>query len=150
LSGESQIREIRENDFREIADLSLELGYEVDMTIIKRQINLIISGIDHHAFVVIKKGKIIGFIHGFIAIRLTASPFLEICGLIVKKDERGKGVGKMLAAHIENSINEITKVRVRCNVLRKSAHNFYKKLNYSEMKTQKIFEKNIEPITRKI
>jgi len=50
----------------------------------------------------------------------------------------------MLVEHFELEIKDVEKLRVRCNVKRTSAHEFYLALNYAEYKEQKVFEKNLD------
>lgn len=141
---EIQIREIKETDAAEIADLTSQLGYTVNPTIISRQISSILSNKDHFSFVATDDGKVIGFIHGFLSIRITSAPFLEIAGLIVNEEFRNKGVGSKLVKHLEAQNVDCDTIRVRCNVKRKAAHKFYENLGYAEKKEQKVFEKNFE------
>jgi GNAT superfamily N-acetyltransferase len=138
---EIQIREIHKSDAFSITELSVQLGYKIDESLILEQIVSINSNKDHFAFVVVLNNMIIGYIHGFLSIRLTSSPFLEIGGLIVRKEYRRKGVASALIGYLESHVNDYKTIRVRCNVKRESAHRFYLNLNYIEKKEQKIFER---------
>jgi GNAT superfamily N-acetyltransferase len=86
--------------------------------------------------------KQIGWIHAFKTLRIESKPFIEIGGLVVDENYRGKGVGKLLINAIKNwsEQEEISTIRVRCHTKRKEAHLFYNKLGFSESKEQKIFE----------
>lgn len=135
-----KIREIIQSDFRSITNLSTQLGYQVYEEFIESQIKKIVTNPDHHAFVALKNDIIVGYIHCFLAVRLTSSDFLEICGLVVDKEQRGNGIGSILVKYVEANVM-CKRTRVRCNKKRELAHRFYEKLNYSEKKEQKIFEK---------
>ncbi|WP_106792916.1 GNAT family N-acetyltransferase [Aquimarina sp. Aq78] len=138
---EIKIRELHKSDAFSIAELSVQLGYQIDESLITKQITLINSNKDHFAFVAVLNTIVIGYIHGFISIRLTSSPFLEIGGLIVRKEYRRNGVASTLIEYLESHANDYKTVRVRCNVKRESAHQFYLNQNYIEKKEQKIFER---------
>ncbi|WP_024770013.1 GNAT family N-acetyltransferase [Aquimarina macrocephali] len=138
---EIKIRELHKSDALSITELSVQLGYQIDKSLILEQMALINANKDHFAFVAVLNNIIIGYIHGFLSIRLTSSPFLEIGGLIVRKEYRRKGVASALIGYLESNVNDFKTVRVRCNVKRESAHRFYLNLNYIEKKEQKIFER---------
>lgn len=141
MINQINIREINKGDALRIAELNQELGYQTSQSLVARQLNTILSDRNHYGYIAISEQKIVGYIHGFISIRLTTAPFAEIGGLIVDEQYRKKGIGRLLVDHLERQINEVEKLRVRCNVKRNSAHEFYLSLNYQEKKEQKIFEK---------
>jgi len=143
MNEEIQIRKIKESDALSITELSNELGYKVGQIIVHEQIVSIINNNDHFAMVVEQNNVIIGYIHAFRALRLTTTPFLEICGLVVKEKYRKMGIGKSMVRHIEEHVMHVKAIRVRCNITRKSTHQFYENLAYSEKKKQKIFEKTL-------
>lgn len=138
-----EIRQIEVTDASKIAELNQELGYQTSTSLVERQLEIIRSKKDHYVFVAIDNDQVVGYIHGFISIRLTTDPFLEIGGLIVKENCRNKGIGRKLVGHLEQYIKGVENVRVRCNVNRKSAHDFYLALNYTEKKEQTIFERKL-------
>ncbi|MBG6132856.1 putative N-acetyltransferase YhbS [Aquimarina sp. EL_43] len=141
MSEEIKIRELQKSDAFSIAELSVQLGYQIDESLILKQITSINSNNDHFAFVAVLNTIVIGYIHGFISIRLTSSPFLEIGGLIVRKEYRRNRIASTLIGHLENHVNDYKTIRVRCNVKRQSAHGFYLNQNFIEKKEQKIFER---------
>ncbi|BDD04527.1 GNAT family N-acetyltransferase [Aureibacter tunicatorum] len=138
-----KIRKIETSDSSSIVQLNQELGYKTNLSMVQKHIQHIISENDQYAYVATIGHKIVGFIHGFIAIRLTGEPFGEIAGLIVSKQFRNQGIGKMLVEKLEMAINDIQSIRVRCNSKRILAHNFYYKMDYELKKEQKIFSKTI-------
>lgn len=135
------IRPLVTIDIDRIHTLSHQLGYNVSRAILEQQIQSIIDHPDHQAFVAVKADKVLGYIHGFKALRLTTEPFLEIGALVVAPEERREGIGKALVAHLEKHALACAKIRVRCNRLRTGAHQFYQNLSYLERKEQKVFEK---------
>lgn len=136
------IREIKIEDTDSIISLNNELGYALGQGHFEKQLSEIINTKDHYLFAATINDSIIGYIHGFKALRLTSAPFIEIGALVVKKEFRRKGIGRRLVGFLEEYTQNIGSLRVRCNVKRQEAHNFYIKLNYLEKKEQKIFQKN--------
>jgi GNAT superfamily N-acetyltransferase len=70
----------------------------------------------------------------------------EIGGLVVDKDQRGQGVGKALMAEAESwaSGRGIREIRLRSNILREQAHQFYQAIGYEIIKTQLTFRKALK------
>lgn len=138
----NQIRKIAVEDAESIAVLSEQLGYPLPVAEIIERIKEISSKEDHIAFVASENEKIVGWIHAFKAVLLESRPFIEIGGLVVDENFRGKGIGKRLVQSVqqwsvEKNINEI---RVRSHVKRKEAHRFYTTIGFTEIKEQKVFE----------
>jgi len=145
MNNNFQIRDISADDAPQVAKLSRELGYSVDGDLIAKQLTSICADSNHFAFVAISESEIIGYIHGFLAIRLTTSPFAEIGALVVSENHRSKGIGTMLVRHLEEQMSHCESIRVRCNVKRELAHRFYEKLSFNELKEQKVFERKLNP-----
>ena len=133
------IREIDAKDAEEISRLSDQLGYTLDVELVKKQISSLSDRSDHYVFVATVNDVVVGYVHGFEAIRLTSTPFIEIGALIVNEQHRYLGIARKLVEHLENQIGDYEAVRVRCNVKRDLAHRFYFALNYQETKEQKGF-----------
>ncbi|MBL4593583.1 MAG: GNAT family N-acetyltransferase [Flavobacteriales bacterium] len=150
MTKQIQIRNIEEADASRIAELNQELGYQTSPSLVERQLKTILSERNHHGYVAINDNQIVGYIHGFISIRLTTEPFAEIGGLIVNEDFRNRGIGRQLVDHFEKQIKDVENIRVRCNVNRNPAHKFYLTLNYIEKKEQKIFEKKLHTTKPKL
>jgi predicted N-acetyltransferase YhbS len=139
-------RKIKLGDVEGIESLMEQLGYKVSRSELVKRIGIIIKNDDSAAFVAQNdKGKVIGCLQILITVRLAEGNYGEIVSLVVDQNERGNGIGAKL---IEESITWLSgkgypKIRVRCNTIRLEAHKFYKKLGFTEKKTQKIFEKDI-------
>lgn len=136
-----QIREMNPSDAKEITELANQLGYNIAETAVAKQMSSLLPHPDHLVFVGVQNEAMVGFIHGCKMLRLTSPTFWEICGLVVSQEYRRQGIGKKLVQHLEKTIEADTRVRVRCNVKRTSAHLFYEDVNYLEKKEQKVFEK---------
>ena len=122
-----RIRKIREEDAETVSSLSLQLGYNLSPLETADQIKEVIASNDNCTFVALHNEKIIGWIHAFKTIRLETKTFIEVGGLVVDENYRGKGVGKILVSKIKEWCIEqkISSLRVRCNTKRKEAHQLF-------------------------
>ncbi len=143
--SEVKIREAVETDAVIIADLANQLGYPSEYQNVIHRIKEIALSNDHEAFVAEIDGKVVGWIHIFDNLRLESDRFSEIGGLVVDSSLRGKKIGNKLVTHaVEWAKSKgFSKVRVRCKISRKEAHQFYLKEGFIELKEQKVFERKV-------
>lgn len=132
-------------DAEQIAVLSSQLGYENEINALFNRTQQIIKAIDNCVFVAKADDQIVGWIHGFIALRVETPLFVEIAGLVVAQDFRKQHLGKELIEAVKEWSNSVGvyKVRVRCNVTRTESHKFYKNIGFSQNKQQMVFEMDI-------
>ena len=142
MSGTIYIRHISVKDALPVTTLSLELGYALTVSESMDNIAAIDKSICDVAYVAVLDEIVVGWIHVFYTIRLESGPFCEIGGLVVSKNVQGKGVGKQLVEKARKWAAErnINKLRVRCNLKRTGAHEFYLKTGFIENKDQRVFE----------
>ncbi|MES2691672.1 MAG: GNAT family N-acetyltransferase [Bacteroidota bacterium] len=78
--------------------------------------------------------------------RVESDSFVEIGGLVVHEDYRIRGVGKMLVKEVIawSHSKKSTKIRVRCNTIRKEPHVFYNSIGFIETKEQKIVDMKLD------
>jgi GNAT superfamily N-acetyltransferase len=135
-------REARMDDVDAITALSNQLGYAITEAATRQNLESIREGSTDMVWVAIYEGKVAGWIHIFQTVRLESGAFFEIGGLVVAEEYRRKGIGRLLVTHAKDSCSRttVTSLRVRCNVKRKEAHDFYRSLGFSETKEQKVFE----------
>jgi len=137
------IRNAEIKDSKYIAELSGQLGYISNTSLIKNRLTEIISNTDNCVLVAINSESIIGWIHALYSLRVESDPFIEIGGLVVDENFRKIGVGKILVESIIKwaDSKKCRKVRVRCNTIRKETHVFFEKIGFIINKEQKIFDK---------
>ncbi|MBL0735423.1 GNAT family N-acetyltransferase [Flavobacterium sp. GN10] len=136
------LRQAELNDVEFISKLSNQLGYESTIEKMHSRLSEILKNTDNSIFVCIYNENIVGWIHGFYSLRVESDSFVEIGGLVVDENYRRNGIGKILVEKViewANSKNS-TKIRVRCNTVRKETHIFYSKIGFNETKEQKIFD----------
>lgn len=138
----SQLKSISETEAQEIYHLSNQLGYTNDFELLFDRLKEIIALKDHAVFTAKIDGKIVGWLHCLICLRVESPLFVEVTGLVVDENVRGKQIGKhLIEASKDWSRNQdISIIRIRCNVTRTESHKFYQALGFSVNKEQKVFE----------
>lgn len=137
-----QLNAVTENQALEIYELSNQLGYENDLELLFTRLKQIVTLKEHAVFVAQLNGKIVGWLHCLICLRVESTLFVEVAGLVVDENVRGQQIGKKL---IETSKTwsrqqNISIMRIRCNVTRTASHQFYQALGFINNKAQKVFE----------
>ena len=138
---ELSIRLLKSSDSKPIVELCTQLGYQVTSEDTTNRISEILAKSDNCAFCATENESVIGWIHGFEAIRIESGPFVEIGGLIIDEKYRHIGIGRKLVQMVIDWANSrnISSIRVRCNLNRKEAHQFYKNLGFIELKEQIVY-----------
>lgn len=134
-------RRFKEEDLYGLITLMLELGYDTKEEEFLKTTREIIkrNGV---IFVAEEGDKIIGSSCAIIDVRLAEGISGEIVSLVVSEDYRGFGVGGQLVLISEEWVyKRVDKIRIRANVIRDDAHNFYSHLGYKQKKEQKVFIK---------
>lgn len=137
------LRNITILDAKEIQKISnFELGYDVDLDIVKKQIEKLTTDNKHNIIIGFENEqtrKIIGFVHAELYESLYMDTGLNILGLAVDSNFQGQGIGKKLMGAIEDYAlkNNISFIRLNSNVRRIEAHKFYESIGYICDKTQK-------------
>jgi GNAT superfamily N-acetyltransferase len=87
-----------------------------------------------------------GWVLAVIAEYIESERFVAIGGLVVDKDHRRKGIGRVLMEHAEGWAKEqgCSIVRLSSSSTRTPAHRFYEALGYTNIKTQYSFIKFLD------
>ena len=137
------LRNITILDAKEIQKISdYELGYDVNLEIVKKQIEKLTKDNNHHIIIGFENEqtrKIIGFVHAEFYESIYMDTGLNILALAVNSNFQGQGIGKKLMSFIEDYAlkNNISFIRLNSNVRRTEAHKFYESIGYVCDKTQK-------------
>lgn len=141
------IREINISDAQEIQKIcKIALGYDVDISTVKNQINKLLCDNKHHIIAVYEDDNIqkaIGFVHAQVYESVYSDTGLNILGLAVDPKFQGNGVGKKLMYYIEKYAldNNMAFIRLNSANYRLEAHKFYENIGYTSDKLQKRFIK---------
>ena len=138
-------RQMSSEDAAAVAALSGQLGYPLSSEQILQNINAVRRSEDHDAFVAIYDSHVVGWIGVAQAMMIESLPFCEINGLVIHENLRGKGIGKLLVERAKQWAKEKGNdtIRLRCNVKRTAAHEFYRHLGFEETKQQTAFILNL-------
>ena len=140
------IRDAVKEDLKSLAGLSKQLGYPNAGKIPADHLSMILASREHGVLAACtEEGRVIGWVHVFIALRVESAPFAEIGGFVVDEEYRGKGIGARLldAAETWTRQNGILKLRVRSQSHRLDAHRFYERFGFSKSKEQFVYDKPI-------
>ena len=136
------IEKLQTKDEKAAHSLMAELGYDVT----EDQFYKNIKHLRHQkSEILVAKsgGDVVGLIAARISVGIVEGNYGEIIALVVSAQHRRKGIGKDLVSKAEEWLfSETDIVRVRSNVLRGEAHEFYTSLDYSNVKTQKLYKKS--------
>ena len=141
------IREINISDAEEIQKIcKIALGYDVDISTVKNQINKLSCDNKRHIIAVYEDDnvqKAIGFVHAQVYESVYSDTGLNILGLAVDPKFQGNGVGKKLMYYIEKYAldNNMAFIRLNSANYRLEAHKFYENIGYTSDKLQKRFIK---------
>ena len=141
-----RVRTPEPGDAGELAELAGQLGYPSSPDQIRRRVADLEAREDHFvALALTPDNKPVGWVHGYLSLRLQSDSFAEIGGLVVAENHRGRGIGALLLGAVEEwaRSKNLTKVRVRSNVIRGRAHGFYLQHGYRQGKTSHVFDKSL-------
>ncbi|HEX5150490.1 MAG TPA: GNAT family N-acetyltransferase [Parafilimonas sp.] len=139
------VREIHDDDAQQVMLLCKQLGYEIALNTVRRNIELLNSENDNKVFVAECRHAVVGWIGVAYVLTIQSLPFCEVRGLVVDEQFRKNHIGKLLIEKAAGWCKEkgCATLRVRCNTKRKPIHSFYRHLGFTEKKEQKIFEINV-------
>jgi len=142
------VRPARVEDLAGLADLVTQLGYPTETRAMEDRLDRLLARPLVHRVVVAPGptgGKLLGAIHAARRETIESDDHVEIGGLIVDAEARGTGVGTLLVAAAERWARDLglPSLRVRSNVVRARAHDFYRRLGFRELKQQIAFVKEL-------
>jgi GNAT superfamily N-acetyltransferase len=112
------LREVNSDDSRQVMILCKQLGYEISLSTVKRNIEILNKENDNKVFVVEYEHAVIGWIGVAYVLTIQSIPFCEVRGLVVDEQFRKNNIGKLLVEKAAKWCKEkgCTTLRVRCNV----------------------------------
>lgn len=140
------IRRARLDDATAVAALTVELGYDSAPDEIRKRLELLLEAPGSAVFVAENAERaIVGWILCDLVASLETEMFAEIRGLIVTSGSRSAGIGSQLVRTAEEWAGRagVKRMRVRSNITRQRARDFYERLGYRLQKTQNAFDRNL-------
>lgn len=138
------VRDALRSDAARIAALCVQLGYDVPPA----HVELVLRDLGSDASVlvaVVPRAGVVGWLSIVRCSGLLAEVRAEIEGVVVEDEFRGHGIGEALVRSAEHWArrHDCSEIRLRTNVVRERAHEFYRRLGYDLVKTQHTFRKAI-------
>jgi GNAT superfamily N-acetyltransferase len=140
------LRRILPADAGAVAELCSQLGYPCGLAEVERRLADLLSREDHFLLAAAGPENVpIGWLHAVIRRQLTSDPAVEVAGLVVHTSWRGRGIGSALLAAAEDWARGcgLTRLRLRSNIVRPEAHDFYSRSGFTRTKTSHLFEKTL-------
>jgi GNAT superfamily N-acetyltransferase len=137
------------DDVPALVDLCRQLGYPTDLRSMTERVDrLVARPLVHRVLVAptpMDDGRLLGAVHATRRETIESEDYVEIAALIVDEQARCTGVGKVLVTAVERWTRNLGlgAVRLRSNVVRTGAHEFYQHLGYRVLKQQVSFLKDL-------
>ena len=144
--SEITLRRATEADAKIIAELSEQLGYPIPVDAVRTRLAKFVEDPDNVVLVAEQRGQVCAWVHAHVqqSIEL-AEPRGEIMGLVVSRDVRRAGIGRMLMQEAERWARDrgLDLMVLRSNVQRPESHAFYPAIGYEHFKTQAAYRKRL-------
>src|SRR6266513_5601334 len=143
-----RIRPPRVTDAGQLAALTRELGYTTKPQEIVTRIEKASNLPEHFVAVAEIESGVIGWVQAEHRFSMETGEKAELVGLVVRAGARRGGVGRLLVQAAEEWAADrgLSSIVVRSNVVRPESHSFYKRIGYTQSKTQHVYAK---PLLRK-
>lgn len=140
------IRPAQSSDASAIAELTIQLGYEVAPALVAERLVRMTSRGDQQFLVAEIDGDVVGWVHVAVMEYIETGAFAVIGGLVVDRRHRKQRIGRMLMTEAETWArgNGCSIVRLWSSAFRTEAHHFYAHLGYANIKTQYSFVKPLD------
>jgi GNAT superfamily N-acetyltransferase len=135
------------SDVDDIVHLTTQLGYDVAPSVLTPRLSRILARSGQQLLIAEVDGHVVGWLHATISEYVEAEACVVICGLVVDRSYRRKGIGRMLIERAEEWAKEqgCSVVRLWSSAPRAASHRFYEQLGYTNIKTQYSFAKSLDP-----
>ncbi len=139
------IRSATPDDAIAVANLIVQLGYDITIDAARRRLVQLLGKVDHVIYVATVDGRVAGVIHAQVTEALEHEPRGEIRALVVEEEQRSMGIGERLVQEVEKWARQrrLVTMRVRSNVNRELARRFYERYGYEVTKTTNVFDKKL-------
>src|SRR5467141_1301132 len=136
-----RIRPPRTADAGQLGVLNRELGYAAEIEELVARIDRLSELREHFVAVAEVDGTVVGWIQAEHRFSMEAGDKAELVGLIVDAAARRSGAGRLLVQAAENwaAHRGLRSMVVRSNVIRPESHSFYRKIGYTQSKTQHVY-----------
>lgn len=137
-----RLRKLTPDDAAAVAALSTQLGYSVEQSEAVARLEAL-DGHDEHRLVGADlEGQLVGWVHVHANWSIVTGFEAELGGLVVDDMHRGLGIGRALIGEAAEWAykKNCTRLRVRTNVTRLRAGDFYRRAGFKEVKRQLVLD----------
>jgi GNAT superfamily N-acetyltransferase len=136
------LRELRPADAASVAVLCTQMGYSVEENLVAERLEAIGGRPDHRLIGAELDGNLVGWAHVHTDWTIDHGNEAELLGLVVEELQRGLGIGRALIGEAAEWAykNDCTRLRVRTNVIRLRAGDFYRRAGFKETKRQLVLD----------
>lgn len=147
MSAHLKLRPAASADVTVLSQLTEELGYPADPAVMRSRIEKLADRKDDLLLVCeVDDGTVAGWMQAHACTTFESGFRVEILGLVVAKNRRRQGVGRLLvhAAQTWAISAGAPVIVVRSNVQREESHAFYPALGFEKSKTQAVYRKKLD------
>lgn len=136
------IRDARPGDEAALAKLAVQLGYPTRVEAVAARIVKYFGNSEERVIVAELDGGVVAWTSVALVDHFYTPRCVEISGLVVDSNLRGRGIGATLLGEAKRWAAElgVATVRLRANVVRTEAHRFYERQGFARVKQQIVFE----------
>lgn len=137
-----RMRKVKPEDAAAVAELSTQLGYPVGEADMRTRLEAIGGRPDHRLIGADLDGVLVGWAHVHADWGLDHGLDGELLGLVVHEEHRGLGIGRALIGEAAEWAykHHCTRLRVRTNLIRLRAGDFYRRAGFKEIKRQLVLD----------
>ncbi|MEX2271882.1 MAG: GNAT family N-acetyltransferase [Vicinamibacterales bacterium] len=137
-----RLRKVKPEDATAVSELCMQLGYPVTPAATKARLEAIGGRPDHRLIGAELEGQLIGWAHVHADWALDHGFEADLLGLVVHEEHRGLGIGRALIGEAAEWAykHKCTRLRVRTNVIRLRAGDFYRRAGFKETKRQLVLD----------
>jgi GNAT superfamily N-acetyltransferase len=137
-----RLRKVKQEDAADVAELCGQLGYPTAEDDARTRLDAIGGRPDHRLIGAEVDGKLIGWAHVHADWALDHGFEGHLLGLVVHDEHRGLGIGRALIGEAAEWAlkHRCTRLRVRTNVIRLRAGDFYRRAGFKEVKRQLVLD----------
>ena len=134
-----------EADAEVVAELSAQLDYPVEVEVVRSRLKQFAANPEHSVLVAEHHGHVCGWVHAHVQQSLVGGARGEILGLVVAREVRRAGIGRLLMQEAERWVCDrgLDMMVLRSNVKRPESHTFYPALGYEHFRTQAAYRKRV-------
>jgi GNAT superfamily N-acetyltransferase len=135
-------RQLELEDSVAVAALCAQMGYVVDESDVAKRLDAIGGRPDHRLIGAHIEGQLVGWVHVHADWSIETGHEAELHGMVVDERQRGLGIGRALIDEAAAWAFEknCTRLRVRTNLTRLRAGDFYRRAGFREVKQQLVLD----------